>query len=145
MFSDKGDELARQKTNHVLQQMKGSFADACITGHECLIEGMLGIPDPDDRHVVAAALKTRASVIVTDNKVHFPQEVLVPLDLEAKSADEFIADTIDLDVGRAVAAVRQMRESFKKPEMTADSLLVLMEKRGLTLTVDMLREHMASL
>ena len=94
---------------------------------------------------MAAALKTRASVIVTNNKKDFPTEVLAPLDLEVKSADEFIADTIDLDVGRAVAAVRQMRERFKKPEMSADALLLLMEARGLTLSLHMLREHVASL
>lgn len=106
---------------------------------------MQGMPDPKDRHVVAAALKTRASVIVTNNLRDFPAQALKPLDLEPKSADEFVADTIDLDVGRAVAAVRQMRERFQRPEMSADDLLLLMEARGLTLTVDTLREHVASL
>ena len=67
------------------------------------------------------------------------------LDLEVKSADEFIADTMDLDIGRAVAAVREMRERFQKPEMTADDLLLKMDAQWLTLSVDMLREHVASL
>ena len=106
---------------------------------------MHGLRDANDRHVLAAAVKTRASVIVTDNLRDFPAHAQKPLDLEAKSADGFIADAIDLDVGRAVAAVRQMRERFRKPEMTADNLLLLMEARGLTLSVDMLREHVASL
>jgi hypothetical protein len=145
MLAEKGDAEARQKAQHVRQAMERAFPDASVSGHEVLIDCMLGMPDPDDRHVVAAALKTQASVIVTDNSAHFPCEVLGPLDLEVKSADEFIADTIGLDVGRAVAAVRQMRESFKKPAMTADALLVLMEARGLTLSVDMLRDHAASL
>ena len=52
---------------------------------------------------------------------------------------------IDLDVGRAVAAVRQMRERFRKPDMTAGDLLLFMEARGLTLSVDMLRDHVTSL
>jgi hypothetical protein len=106
---------------------------------------MRGLPDPDDRHVIAAAMKTQALVIVTENLRHFPAEALEQLDLEVKSADEFIADTMDLDIGRAVAAVREMRGRFQKPEMTADDLLLKMDAQGLTLSVDMLREHVASL
>jgi hypothetical protein len=67
------------------------------------------------------------------------------LDLEAKTADSFIADTIDLDHGLAIAAIRQMRERFKKPDMNADVLLLEMEAKGLTQTVDVLREHILSL
>jgi hypothetical protein len=141
----KGDQGAAEKARRSRQEMERAFPDASVKGHEALIDCMQGLRDPDDRHILAAALKTRASVIVTDNLRDFPAQVLAPLDLEAKSADEFIADTIDLDVGRAVAAVRQMRERFNRPEIPADRLLLLMEARGLTLTVDMLREHVASL
>jgi hypothetical protein len=110
-----------------------------------LIGGLKGLPDPDDAHVIAAAVKTRASVIVTDNLRHFPESVLVPLDLEAKTTDTFVADTIDLDAGRAVAAIKRMRMRFGKPEKTAEVLLLDMEAAGLTQTVDVLREHTLSL
>ncbi|RVI51415.1 PIN domain-containing protein, partial [Sinorhizobium meliloti] len=99
----------------------------------------------NDAHVVAAALKTQAAVIVTDNLRDFPEELLRRLNLEARSADAFIADTIALDTGRAVAAVRRMRERFRKPEKTADVLLLDMEANGLTETVDVLRPHILSL
>lgn len=144
-LAKKGDESARQKAERARQAIEHAFPDASVSGHEGLVDCIRGMPDPNDRHVVAAALKTRASVIVTDNKADFPSDVLGPFDLEVKSTDEFIADTIDLDQGRAVAAVRQMRERFHKPEMSADALLLLMEARGLTLSVDMLRGHVASL
>lgn len=125
--------------------MERAFPDATVNGHESLIAGIEGLPDDDDRHVVAAAIMTRASIIVTDNLKHFDPSVLLPYGLEAKAADAFIADTIDLDVGRAVAAVRQMRERLRKPEMTSDALLLNMEAQGLTLTVDLLRDHARSL
>ena len=73
------------------------------------------------------------------------QHVLAPLNLEARSADAFIADTIALDPGRAVAAVRQMRLRLKRPEKTAEALLVDMEVEGLVETVDILRPHVNSL
>ncbi len=70
---------------------------------------------------------------------------MAPLDLEAKTADAFIADTIDLDTGEAVAAVRQMRARFQRPEKTAEMLLLDMEAAGLIETADVLREHLLSL
>jgi hypothetical protein len=68
-----------------------------------------------------------------------------PLNLDIRSADEFIADTIALDVGRAIAAIKKMRERFKKPEITAERLLIEMEAVGLTEAVDMLRPHIQSI
>ncbi len=71
--------------------------------------------------------------------------MLTPLDLEAKTVDAFLADTIDLDTGRAVAAVRRMRERLRKPDKKPEVLLLDMEAAGLTQTVDALRGHSRSL
>lgn len=125
--------------------MERAFEEACVGDLEGMMETITGLPDPDDRHVVAAALKTQASVIVTDNLKDFPAAVLAPLNLEARSADAFIADTIALDPGRAVAAIRKMRERLQRPEKTAEILLLDMESDGLTETVDVLRPHVRSL
>jgi hypothetical protein len=103
------------------------------------------LPDPNDAHVLAAALKTQAATIVTDNLKHFPESFLVPLNIEARSTDDFIADAIALDTGRAVAAIKRMRARFKKPEKTAADLPLDMEAVGLTSTVDILRPFEASL
>lgn len=130
------------KARHAIAQ---AFEDAAVNGYEQLAAGLTGLPDPDDAHVIAAAVKTRASVIVTENLKDFPSEVLHPLDLEAKTADEFIADTIDLDTGRAVPVIRRMRKRFERPALDAQALLLKMEAAGLTRTVDALREHAQSL
>ncbi len=71
------------------------------------------LPDQKDVHVLAAALKAQASTIVTENLRDFPAKVLGPLNIEARSGDAFIADTIALDPGRAGAAIRVMRERMK--------------------------------
>ncbi|WP_338821806.1 hypothetical protein WDM22_30955 [Bradyrhizobium septentrionale] len=84
-------------------------------------------------------------MIVTENLRHFPSDILSDLNIEAKSADSFIADTIALDPGRAVAAIRKMRLRFKRPEKTAEALLLDMEAAGLIEAVDLLREHVESL
>jgi hypothetical protein len=125
--------------------MEAAFEEATVIDFDSFLSTCGDLPDPGDAHVVAAALKTQAATIVTDNLKHFPKALLEPLNIEALSCDAFIADTIALDPGRAVAAIRRMRERFKKPEKTADLLLLDMEANGLTETVDILRAHVESL
>jgi hypothetical protein len=145
VLGDRGATDAAERAVRARGAMERAFPEAAVTGYEGLIDGLRPLPDPDDAHVIAAAVKTRASIIVTENLRHFPRRVMEPLDLEAKTADAFIADTIDLDTGRAIAAVRRMRERLRRPERTPEALLVAMEAAGLTQTVDVLREHRLSL
>jgi hypothetical protein len=84
-------------------------------------------------------------LIVTENLKDFPSTILDPLNLDAKSADAFIADTVALDEGRAVAAIRNMREHFKKPAMPVEALLLKMEAEGLLETADLLKPYLDSL
>jgi hypothetical protein len=91
-------------------KMEEAFEDAMVADFEKFLPLACGLPDPNDAHVVAAAVKTRAATLVTDNLRHFPAAVLTPLNIEVKSPDAFIADTIALDEGRAAVAIKQMRE-----------------------------------
>jgi hypothetical protein len=84
--------------------------DALVTGYEDLIEG-LQLPDPDDRHVLAAAIRGRADVIVTANVRDFPADILTPLEIEAQHPDEFIAYLLDLAPGVVPEAARRHREA----------------------------------
>ena len=59
--------------------------------------------------MLAAALKTKADVLVTDNVKHFPAERLAAFGLDVRTADAFIADTAMLDEGRAVPATADAR------------------------------------
>lgn len=104
-----------------------------------------GLPDLDDAHVVAAALKTQAQTIITEYLRDFPPDLLDPLGIEARSADNFIADTIALDPGRAIPAIQRMRLRFRNPAMTAATLLIDMEALGLLATVDTLAPFSGSL
>lgn len=82
---------------------------------------------------------------MTENLKDFPSAILGPLNLEAKSANAFIADTIALETASAVQAIQRMRLRFKKPELSAGQLLLEMDARGPTETVDVLRLRSADL
>jgi PIN domain len=79
-----------------------AIPDALVTGHEVLVEG-LSLPDPDDRHVLAAAIRCHASVIVTFNERDFPADVLESFGLEAQHPDLFVENLFDLDPAAAPA------------------------------------------
>ena len=117
--------------------MERAFPEALVTDHQGLIE-VLELPDPDDRHVLAAALQTKAAVIVTENLRDFPVAVLARYDIEPVGLDDFIADILDLAGSDAVAALRLMRERFRQPSITAGLLIRKIEQLGLTQTADLL-------
>jgi predicted nucleic acid-binding protein len=122
-----------------------AFDDAMVTDFDDFLSVAQGLPDRDDAHVLAAALKTRAHVIVTDNMKDFPSSVLAPLNIEARTTDEFIANTITLDPGKAVGAFREMRRRLNRPQKSPADLFIDMEASGLVLTVDALRPYEESL
>lgn len=104
---------ASEKSAQAISYMERAFEDATVLDFSAHLPSCDRLPDPGDAHVVAAALKTQANLIVTENLKDFPSAILEPLNLEAKSADAFIADTIALGTGRAVQAIQRMRLRFK--------------------------------
>jgi len=147
ILTDKGYQPAdaEDRAARARHAMATAFEEAVVSDFQDLLSSCAGLPDPDDVHVLAAAMKTQAATIVTENLKDFPKHVLAPLNIEARAANAFIADTIALDPGRAVAAIRTMRLRLKRPEKTAEILLLDMEAAGLTETVDVLRPHVGSL
>ena len=79
---------------------------------EELIE-RLELSDANDRHVSAAAVRSGADVIVTQNLKDFPEEKLDPYGIEAQHPDTFITFLFDLNAGAVLAAAQEHRASLK--------------------------------
>ncbi len=144
VINNKGINDAQKKAKFAREGMEAAFADARIDGYESLISSFSGLPDKDDAHILAVAVKTKASIIVTDNLKDFPEKILNPLEIEAKSADDFIADTFDLSLPTALSAVKEMRIRLKMPKFTTEKLLLRMEEVGLPQAADILRDNQDS-
>jgi hypothetical protein len=56
-------EMTAARIDYRLATMRSAFPEACVRGYESLVETIV-LPDPDDRHVVAAAV--RADGVWTD-------------------------------------------------------------------------------
>lgn len=100
----------------------------------------LELPDPDDVHVLAAALAGHADCIVTANLKDFPAEIVAQLGIEVIHPDQFIVAQWDLDQLVAVAAFKRMRTRWKKPQASAEDFAAAMERGGLPATAQRLRE-----
>ena len=134
-------DLTRDKLERTRQLMDKAAPDALVTGYEYLIPG-LTLPDENDRHVLAAAIRSGASVIVTCNLGDFPPEALGPFDIEAQHPDEFILHLFDLAPSLVIEAAQDHRTSLKNPSKSVDEYLDSLEAQGLTQTASVLREYM---
>jgi predicted nucleic acid-binding protein len=111
-------QVSSEQAAHLRQKMATAFPEAMVSGHEPLIAAMEN--DEKDRHVVAAAVKAGAQVIVTGNLRDFRT---LPDGIEAQSPDEFLCNLLDLDPARLVALVREQSAALKRPPRSFDELL----------------------
>ncbi|UUE99441.1 PIN domain-containing protein [Xanthomonas hortorum pv. pelargonii] len=127
-------DLTAEQVDRTSALMDRAIPDALVTGHEPLIAG-LQLPDADDRHVLAAAIRCSASVIVTFNLKDFPSATLAPFGIEAQHPDEFIENLFDLDQAAVVSAAQRQRAQLTNPGMEVERYLEVLLRQGLVQTV----------
>ena len=131
-------DLDPAKVERVRTLMDSNVRDCLVENYQVLIPA-LTLPDPDDRHVLAAAIRASADVIVTYNLRDFPEEVLRLYGIEARHPDQFVSHLIDLDEHEVLAAIREQRVSLRNPPIDPTEFLVRLERVELVQTVAHLR------
>ncbi len=132
-------DITRIKVERIRNLMNAHVRDCLVTGYEELIEG-LTLPDPDDRHVLAAAIKVGADLIVTANLSDFPKLALAPHGIEAQHPDDFVANLLEFAPNAVHEAAKKQRESLKNPPMSVNEYLESLERQRLSRTVAGLRQ-----
>ena len=117
-----------------------SVEDCLIENFEHVIE-TVALPDPDDRHVLAAAIHGKADYIVTLNLSDFPSNVLEPHGIVAQSPDDFLASLVEDAVPQACEAIGLLRKRYRNPAMSAEEFLASLSRKGLYRTVDLLGQR----
>ena len=120
--------------------MDEHVSDCLVTGYESLIP-TLSLPDPNDRHVLAAALHSGAGLIITYNLTDFPAAVLGQFQIEAIHPDEFIIRMWDESPKLVLGAARRQRAGLTRPPKSAAEYLVTLEGCGLSETASRFRQH----
>ncbi len=131
-------DVAPANLERLRDLMNSSLADCLVTGYEPLIDG-LKLPDPDDRHVLAAAIKAAAQVIVTTNLKDFPASTLSDWSIEAKSPDDFVVDQVNIDDRIVFSCVQEIANARQRSPQTAQDVLAELENVGLVRSVAALR------
>ena len=137
-------DLNPQRIAGTRSLMDAKIPDAIVTGYEPLIT-TLTLPDPNDRHVTAAVIHARATVIVTENLSDFPEAALAPFSIVAQPPDYFVCALIEAEPLTALAAFARDRASMNNPPMTVDAYLAALEHSGLVATANVLRRFVDQL
>jgi predicted nucleic acid-binding protein len=132
--------LNRDKLEITADKMNKAIMDSLVSNYEPLIDG-LELPDPNDRHVLAAAIKGQAEVIVTFNLKDFPANHLRQFDIWAQHPDEFISHLIDLSPAKVLLAAKFHRAALKNPPKSVDEYLDTLLRQQLPQTVAFLRRR----
>ena len=110
------EEAALRRTCALMAQ---AVPDSVVQGWQRIEPGLTGLPDADDRHVLAAAICGHADAIVTFNLGDFPAEALAPFGVEALHPDDFLLNQLDLHPIAALKAIRAMRARWRQPQLSA--------------------------
>ncbi len=135
-------DLTAAQLQHTRALMDAAVPDALVVGYEKLIPS-LTLPDPDDRHVLAAALRGRCDVIVTYNLKDFPAEILSADDIEAQHPDEFIGHQINLRPEAVCWAAKSCRHRLKNPPVLAEDYILTLAAQRLPEIARFLHAHRA--
>lgn len=120
-----------EKLDTLISLMGEAVRDALVDGYEELIAGLSGLPDADDRHVLAAAIRCQAQVIVTQNLKDFPQDYLSGYGMEAQTADTFLRHLVELAPGVVYEAFVQISRRRRRAPRTMRELVDAFEAHGM--------------
>jgi predicted nucleic acid-binding protein len=121
--------------------MHRALPDALVTGYRSRITA-LSLPDPDDRHVLAAAITAAADAIVTYNLRDFPAAALAPYGIEAQHPDAFLQSFIIAMPSQVLAAVGDCLSRLTRPPVTAAGYLKIMHRIGMPETAAFLETNL---
>ena len=137
-------DLKRRQLEKTRRLMNAATRDCLVVGYEDLIESVK-LPDEDDRHVLAAAIHSRANIIVTFNLKDFPPKALRPYKIKAMHPDDFIFHLIEMNTVAVCQAAQQHRARLRNPPKSIDEFLFTLANQGLVKTVKYLTSNTTSI
>jgi predicted nucleic acid-binding protein len=120
-------DLPEERIERLVRTMERAFPEAMVTGHEPLIPSMT--TDPKDRHVLAAAVRGRADVIVTSHVKDFPSEACEPYYVDVQTPDEFLRYQWEIgDPDFLLGVFEDWASHLKNPPLALEELLEMLAR-----------------
>jgi hypothetical protein len=121
-------------------RMNANAPGCLVAGYQPIIPS-LALPDPNDRHVLAAAIVGSCTLIVTKNLKDFPPTDLAKFGIEAVHPDTFFLGLLGDDLIAFMTAIRAILGRMKNPRLTVDAYLAQLNKIGMPLLAAALERH----
>jgi predicted nucleic acid-binding protein len=137
---EKYPDIKPERLERTRRLMTEAVRGCIVERYEDLVD-TIELPDLDDRHVVAAAIRSGAQVIVTFNLKDFPAKLLERYDLEVQHPDDFVLNVIDLDAPRVARLLVEQARALQNPPMTPTELVDRLVTRGLAQSMAALRSQ----
>lgn len=115
-------DIPVEKLTRTRELMDQHIRDCKVHGYDVHIDE-LELPDPGDRHVLAAAIVSEAEYIVTFNTKHFPEEITKPYGVVAIHPDEFLDHLMAGSPETVLYSVRILRQNMTQKPKTPSELL----------------------
>ena len=135
-------DISEEQLERTRRLMNAALPAATVRHYESLVTG-LELPDANDRHVLAAAVRAGAQAIVTFNLSDFPATVLNKYDIEVKQPDDFVMDCLDLAPAIVTLCVIEQASDLRSPPRSVHEVLNTLRDRGLIQSVARLNELLA--
>jgi predicted nucleic acid-binding protein len=133
-------DLNENKLKYTCEMMNKSVLDCLIEDYEELVPSIF-LPDPDDAHVLAAAIKAQAQAIITYNIKDFPDKILKKYQIEVQHPDTFLRYQMDLHLPAFLSCVKSVRARLKNPPKTSQEYLTTLFQH-LPQTVSVLKQYL---
>lgn len=123
-------DIMKSQLSRTKRLMTLAFPNSIVTEYEGIID-QLKLLDQNDRHVLAAAIKSKSNQIVTFNLKDFPSSYLRNFDITAIHPDEFALDLFKQNKKRVEDALVRQIESLKNPPLDRRKVMSILESNGL--------------
>lgn len=133
-------DLSKEQLIQTVKAMNFAFPEANVENFEELIP-RLKLPDKEDRHVLACAIRCHADLIVTFNSKDFPKNELSKYDIKVQKPDELISNVIDINPESACRGFHKMVKRLVNPKKTKHEILTTLEKCGLNKCIEKLKNN----
>jgi hypothetical protein len=133
-----------ERLQTIQRLMNDALPGATVSGYEDLIP-TVNLPDPDDRHIVAAALAAGASIILTWNLRDFPATTLKKYRLRGETPDTFLAGLYDRAPDLAIGSLANARRNLSKSRVSASDFIDILNNQKLGQLAKRVRSHLTDL
>lgn len=122
--------LARGPLEPTRDLMNAKIPGALVEGYEFPIDEVQ-LPDPNDRHVLAAAIHSRCGRIITWNITDFPAVSLEPYAITAQTPDDFLWELTRNFPGDMLGSLKRQRANLSKPLLEVERFIANLRNQNL--------------